>query len=121
MSPAAKAARLILLMGLLDGDLPAGRSLGGLLGHLQLQNAAFVAGGDLVGPDAGDIEAPAVSAVGALAADVLVFLLGILVLGVTLRLDSQGVAVQIQVDIDDVSSADAKGYFSDGNISSKPA
>ena len=54
----------------LDRQSPAAGDLDVLLRHRQAQHAVVVAGLDALGLDAGDIEAPRVAAVAALAADV---------------------------------------------------
>jgi hypothetical protein len=79
--------------------MPGGLHLGVLLGHLQRQHAAVVTGLDIRSLDAADVKAAAVRAVGALAADELAALVLVLVLGMALGVDGQGVALQIQMDV----------------------
>ena len=84
---------------LVNADLPAGGNLHCLLGQLQCQHTAVVGGGNTLRPDAGDVEAPAVRAVGTLTAHVLPLFLLLFMFGVTLGLDGEGVAVQLQLDV----------------------
>lgn len=70
-----------------------------LLGQGQLQHAVVVLRLYLVGLDARYIEAAAVGAVGTLAADVLIFLILFLMLRVTLGVDGEPIAVDVELDI----------------------
>ena len=81
----------------LDRQSPAAGDLDVLLRQRQAQYAVVVAGLDALGLDAGDIEAPRVAAVAALAADVALVLL--LVLVPALGLDGQVVAVDVDGDV----------------------
>ena len=81
----------------LDRQSPAAGDLDVLLRQRQAQHAVVVAGLDALGLDAGDIEAPRVAAVAALAADVALVLL--LVLVPALGLDGQVVAVDVDGDV----------------------
>ena len=83
----------------LDRQSPAAGDLDVLLRHRQAQYAVVVAGLDALGLDAGDIEAPRVAAVAALAADVIALLVLILVLAVALGANGHRVAVHIDVDV----------------------
>ena len=81
----------------LDRQSPAAGDLDVLLRQRQAQHAVVVAGLDALGLDAGDIEAPRVVAVAALAADVALVLL--LVLVPALGLDGQVVAVDVDGNV----------------------
>ena len=84
---------------LVNADLPAGGNLHCLLGQLQCQHTAVVGGGNTLRPDAGDVEAPAVRAKGALAAQVAVLLVLLLKLGMAFGGNAQGVVLHIDVNV----------------------
>ena len=86
-------------MHLLDLEATAGGLFLLLLRKGQSQNAIFVRGLDVRAVDAADVEAPAVGAKGALAAQVAVLLVLLLKLGMALGGDTQGVVLHIDVNV----------------------
>ena len=69
------------------------------LGHGQGQHAVLIGGGDILGLDAGDIEAAGEGAVGPLAAQVIAGAVLVLPAGAALGGDGQVVAVDVDVDV----------------------
>lgn len=99
MHPAATAPKCLYFGALLDLDPAAGGNLFGLLGQAQGQHALVVGGGDLLGVDAGDIETSGEGAGGTFAAQILAFLVLVLLLVVVLCGDGQNIALKLQMNV----------------------
>ena len=95
----AKAAGASFCSVLLDFQASGSGLRGNQLGHCQCQDAVVKAGLDGLGVHAIQIEAAGETAIGALAAEIIPLLVLLLVVGVTLGTDGQGVVRDINVDI----------------------